>query len=180
MLSFVKSIPGRILSALGDLGSLLVNAGEKVISGLIHGVENMLGSLGSTMSSVASTITSFLPFSPAKRGPLSGSGDPSNSGKSIAKKLAQGITAGKGQVVAAAHALAGSVTTGTSGSLGGLALSAVGGGGAGGAGAGGVNVTVDLRGASIMSDSDINNLVRKLGPAVVKSLGQAGIKVRMP
>lgn len=33
---------------------------------------------------------------------------------------------------------------------------------------------------TVMSDEDINSLVRKLGPAVVKALGQAGVKTRMP
>ena len=180
LVHFFTTLPSRIIGALGNVGSMLFGAGEKIIQGLINGIENMVGSVGSAIGSIASTIKSFLPFSPAKRGPLSGAGDPSNSGKSIAKKLAQGITAGKGEVAAAAHALAGSVTTGTSGGMGGLALSAAGGAGAAAAGAGGVNLTIDLRGASIMSDSDVNNLVRKLGPAVVKALNQAGIKVRMP
>ena len=179
MLSFVKSIPGRILSALGDVGSLLYSAGAKIIQGLINGVKSMIGSIGNAIGSVASTIKSFLPFSPAKQGPLSGAGDPSNSGKSIARKLAQGITAGKGEVVAAAHALAGSVTTGTSGSLGGLALSAAG-GGAGGAGTGGPVININVYGNTVMSDSDVNILVNRIGKAVAtKILPQAGVKVRM-
>jgi hypothetical protein len=177
LVHFFTTLPSRIIGALGDVGSMLFGAGERIIQGLISGVENMLGSLGSAMSSVASTVTSFLPFSPAKRGPLSGSGDPSYSGRSIARSLAKGITAGKGDVVAASHGLAGAVSTGTAGGLGGLALSAAGGGGAG---AGGATIVIDVHDNHIMSDSDINNLVRKLGPAVVKALGQAGIKVRMP
>jgi len=179
MIGFVAGLPGRILSALGDLGSLLFGAGEKVIQGLIRGVENMLGSLGSTMSSVASTITSFLPFSPAKRGPLSGSGDPSYSGRSIARSLAKGIVAGRGDVTAASHLLASSASLAHAGGSGagalGLGLTA-----SSGASSGSATIVIDVHDNTVMSDSDINNLVRKLGPAVTKSLAQAGVKVRMP
>lgn len=175
---YFKALPGRVLSGLGNIGSMLFGAGQKIIQGLINGVENMLGSLGSTMGSVASTITSFLPFSPAKRGPLSGSGSPDKSGRSIARLIATGMLAGRGDVTAASHLLASSASlahAGGSGSSLGLGLTASSGGGGGGA-----TIVIDVHDNTVMSDSDINNLVRKLGPAVTKSLNQAGIKVRMP
>ena len=44
----------------------------------------------------SSEVKNFLPFSPAKKGPLSGSGAPNLSGRSVARLFAQGITAGRG------------------------------------------------------------------------------------
>jgi TP901 family phage tail tape measure protein len=104
--SFFGGLPGRILSALGDLGSLLFGAGGKIIQGLINGVMSMIGGVGNAIGSVVSTIKSFLPFSPAKQGPLSGAGDPASSGKSIARNLAAGMASGSGGVSAAARGLA--------------------------------------------------------------------------
>ena len=74
IVSWFKGLPGRILSAVGDLGSLLFNAGEKVVQGLINGIKSMIGDVGCAIGSVVSEIKNFLPFSPAKKGPLSGSG----------------------------------------------------------------------------------------------------------
>jgi hypothetical protein len=82
-----------ILAALGDVGHMLWNAGVSIIKGLIGGITSMVGGIGHAIGSIASTIKSFLPFSPAKQGPLSGKGDPYYSGLSIGKKLAAGITA---------------------------------------------------------------------------------------
>lgn len=101
LIGYVKRIPGMILAALGDVGKLLWNAGVSIIKGLIGGIGSMIGSVGHAIGSVASTIKSFLPFSPAKRGPLSGRGDPYYSGLSIGSKIAAGIAATAGKVKAA-------------------------------------------------------------------------------
>lgn len=70
VVSKVKEVPGKIKSALGNLGSLLRGAGRDVIQGLINGITSKLGDVGSAMSSIASKIRSYLPFSPVKEGPL--------------------------------------------------------------------------------------------------------------
>jgi phage-related protein len=80
LIGYVKQIPGMILRALGDVGKMLWNAGVSIIKGLIGGITSAIGGVGHVISSVASTIKSFLPFSPAKQGPLSGKGDPYYSG----------------------------------------------------------------------------------------------------
>lgn len=105
LLSFVQSIPGRIRSALGSLGSLLTSAGRSVIQGLINGIRSMIGSVGSAMSSIASKIRSYLPFSPAKDGPLSGGGAPEVSGARIAETLGEGIMSELYRIDQAADAL---------------------------------------------------------------------------
>ena len=56
MISFVSSIPGRIMSAIGNLGSLLYNAGRNIIQGLINGVTSMISSLTSKLSFVTNLI----------------------------------------------------------------------------------------------------------------------------
>lgn len=86
-------LPGRISRAVGNLGSLLYNAGRNVVQGLINGINAMIGAVASAASNLAGTIRDYLPFSPAKEGPLSGSGNPENSGRVIAQMVADGILA---------------------------------------------------------------------------------------
>lgn len=90
--SFVRELPGKIIGAIGNLGSLLYDAGRNVIQGLINGISSMIGSLRSKMSDAASTIRGALPFSPAKYGPLSGEGSPEKSGQKISMMIADGLT----------------------------------------------------------------------------------------
>jgi phage-related protein len=112
IVSAIGSVPGKITAALGDMGSLLYNAGRNVVQGLINGIKSMLSNLASTASSVAGTIRSFLPFSPAKEGPLSGSGNPYHSGQVIAGDLAAGVQSQLPAVSSAASQLAGMFGTG--------------------------------------------------------------------
>jgi len=91
LVNWIKGIPGTILGALGDLGHLLWDAGRRIIQGLIDGIKAMIGAVGSAIGSVASTIRGALPFSPAKWGPLSGSGSPELAGQKIGQMLADGI-----------------------------------------------------------------------------------------
>lgn len=107
VVGFVKGIPGRIVSAVGNLGGLLVNAGRNVVQGLIDGIRNKFGDLGSVASQMAQTVRNFLPFSPAKEGPLSGSGNPFHSGQVIAGDVARGIHDQLPSVAGAASQLAG-------------------------------------------------------------------------
>jgi TP901 family phage tail tape measure protein len=106
LVSFVRSIPGRILSALGNLGSMLFNAGKNIIQGLINGIKNMAGNVKNAVSGVLSAARNLLPFSPAKEGPFSGRGYPLYAGQSIGDSLATGIRQSLGVVRAAAGGLA--------------------------------------------------------------------------
>lgn len=91
LISFVTSIPGKILSSLGNLGNLLKEAGSNIIKGLIDGIDNMIGKLKEKVSGAVKAIRDYLPFSPAKVGPLSGSGSPERSGMRIVENIAHGI-----------------------------------------------------------------------------------------
>lgn len=93
VIGFFRDLPSRIVSAIGNLASLLYNAGQNVVQGLIDGIFSMIGRLASAASNMASTIRSYLPFSPAKEGPLSGLGNPEQSGMKIAEMVSEGITA---------------------------------------------------------------------------------------
>lgn len=127
IVSFFRGLPGRILHALGDLGSLLFSSGKKIIQGLINGIKSMIGDVGHAVSSVVDEVKSFLPFSPARKGPLSGAGAPVNSGRSIVRQIAQGITGGTPEVSQAMRRLAGSVSARGAGTAG-LAVAGAGGG----------------------------------------------------
>jgi phage-related protein len=94
VIGFFRGLPDQILIALGNLSLLLYNAGQNVIQGLIDGIRSMINRVGSAMGTIASKIRSYLPFSPAKEGPLSGVGNPENSGQKIVEMLSSGIDSG--------------------------------------------------------------------------------------
>lgn len=183
ILHWFTSLPGLILSEVAKIPGMLFSSGERIIESLANGITSAAGkALHGAMGFVANTIKSFLPFSPAKQGPLSGAGDPSNSGKSIVGKLASGLTQGTSQAAAAAAKVAATVQAGLSGrgtagigsSLAGSAIApAVGSGGNGG----GTTVVIDVHGNWVMSDSDITKLTQKIGTALAKThLPAAGRK----
>ncbi len=125
-----------IASIAGGLGTLLFDAGRNVVQGLINGILSMVGGAGSAIKSVASEIRAYLPFSPAKKGPLSGSGSPDVAGSTIGQMVASGITKSGRQVAQAARGMAAAagLKVGSSGGYASLAVTAS---GAAGAAAGG-------------------------------------------
>ncbi len=116
-LRFIRELPGKILGALGDVGRLLFDAGSNIIQGLIDGIGSMIGKVGDAIGSVTSKIRNFLPFSPAKEGPLSGSGYPLYAGEKIGDALAVGIRGRVGHVAAASLALAAAAAAPVTGGL---------------------------------------------------------------
>jgi len=99
--SFVGSIPGRILGALGDFGLMLFRAGSSIIQGLIDGIKSKISAVTGAIGGVLSAARNLLPFSPAKEGPFSGKGWTLYSGRSISEALAQGIKERGGLAVTA-------------------------------------------------------------------------------
>lgn len=90
----------KILSDLGgtiqiffkDSGSWLIKAGENLILGLAKGISNKVGELkDATVNAIKNGITNFFPHSPAKAGPLAGTGSTYYSGKSLVSMMAQGM-----------------------------------------------------------------------------------------
>jgi TP901 family phage tail tape measure protein len=109
LISFVAGIPGRVIGAIGNLGSLLYNSGQKIIQGLIDGISSMIGKVTDAVGNVLSKARNLLPFSPAKEGPFSGKGWSLYSGQAISDALAAGITGHADRAVQATYRLVSSV-----------------------------------------------------------------------
>ena len=99
---WVSSMGSKAAEAASTFGSNLINglmgivgqaqsAGSAIIQGVIDGITGMIGAAGSAIEGVLSTIASYLPHSPAKRGPFSGKGWTPYSGRAIVHGLAEGI-----------------------------------------------------------------------------------------
>ncbi|WP_294163138.1 hypothetical protein [uncultured Senegalimassilia sp.] len=99
---WVSSMGSKAAEAASNFGSNLIgglmgivgqaqSAGRAIIQGVIDGITGMIGAAGSAIESVLSTIASYLPHSPAKRGPFSGKGWTPYSGRAIVHGLAEGI-----------------------------------------------------------------------------------------
>ena len=99
---WVSSMGGKAAEAASTFGSNLIgglmgivgqaqSAGKAIIQGVIDGITGMIGAAGSAIEGVLSTIASYLPHSPAKRGPFSGKGWTPYSGRAIVHGLAEGI-----------------------------------------------------------------------------------------
>lgn len=101
LLSVVRAIPGQVMSALGNLGSLLFSAGRNIIQGLVDGVRSMAGAVKDAVANVMSAARNLLPFSPAKEGPFSGRGWSLYSGRAIMEDMARGLLQGASAVQAA-------------------------------------------------------------------------------
>jgi hypothetical protein len=91
ILTEIRGWPGRIINQLGYLGTLLLNQGRQLINGLIQGIRDRIPDLNTILFEVARAAVNIFPHSPAKIGPLSGSGDTLYAGKEIINRLATGI-----------------------------------------------------------------------------------------
>lgn len=58
-LDYIRSIPGRITGALGDLGGLLTAAGSALIGGFISGITSRIGDVEGTLRGLTSKLTSW-------------------------------------------------------------------------------------------------------------------------
>lgn len=101
----IRELPGKAMSALGNLGSKLFESGKALVRGFIDGIKSMVGAVGRAAGDLVSKARGFFPFSPAKEGPFSGRGWTLYSGQSIARALATGIASGEGQVKASVSSL---------------------------------------------------------------------------
>ena len=58
VVSFFAALPGKIIAALGNLGSLLFNAGVAVVEGFIHGIESMFGAVAAAGERMVASLGS--------------------------------------------------------------------------------------------------------------------------
>lgn len=100
---WISGFGGWVLNAIGDVGHLLYDAGAKIVGGLISGIKNEIGGVGNAIGGVVGKIRDFLPFSPAKEGPLSGLGSPELAGQKISDMLAVGMESEISRVKQAAY-----------------------------------------------------------------------------
>ena len=103
IVSFFQSLPGRAISAVGNLVGMLsgffnglagqaVSWGWNIINNLASGIINGIWSaLSGAMQAVGNFISSHLPFSPAKVGPLK---NLALQGSKIPEQIAEGMVAG--------------------------------------------------------------------------------------
>lgn len=114
LVNFVRGIPGMIMGAIGNLGSLLLGAGRALIDGFVNGIRNAVGNAIGVVTGFIGRIRNLFPFSPAKEGPFSGRGYTLYSGLALATDFAKGIDAGTpdilGASTAAVNAAAGPLT----------------------------------------------------------------------
>lgn len=90
VLSLVRSLPGRIISAVGNLGSLLYNAGRDVVEGLGRGLSSMKDYLVDRARDLLGPLGRLLPGSPVREGPLTVLND-GYAGGEIVRMLADGM-----------------------------------------------------------------------------------------
>ena len=111
-IAFIQSVPDRIKTAFSDAGTWLIQAGKNLIQGLIDGARSMFPNLRQMAKDAAQAVRDFLPFSPAKMGPLSGSGDTMFAGQKIIQRLAAGIQMETPTLQAATNSATGNIVFG--------------------------------------------------------------------
>ncbi|MFJ4173989.1 tape measure protein [Microbacterium sp. NPDC089696] len=74
LISAILGLGPELVKAIVSLIPQLFDAGKSLIQGLIDGVKDMFGAVGSAFGDMMDFVGGFFPHSPAKRGPLSGSG----------------------------------------------------------------------------------------------------------
>lgn len=98
VLGFFRSLPSRIVSALGNVGSLLSGAGRSLISGFTKGITSAFNGALDAVRNGMKKIRNFFPFSPAKTGPFAGSGYTDRSGTALMRDFGRAIAHEGGKV----------------------------------------------------------------------------------
>ena len=70
IISFFRAMPSKIANTIGSFGQTLFNSGAKIVQQIANGIRSAVHTVENAISSVTSKIRRFLPFSPAKEGPL--------------------------------------------------------------------------------------------------------------
>jgi TP901 family phage tail tape measure protein len=180
----LHDVISEIRNVTSGFGTLLYDAGKNVIKGLISGIGTMIGGVGNAIGDVVTEIKDHLPWSPAKKGPLSGAGAPEIGGRNIVKLMAQGISTAAPQLESAmAHLMMTVKAKQSLSGVGGLNASVTGSlaGSLAGSGSGATTVlNFDLRGSQVMSDRDMDQLVNKIGKQIAtRILPAGGVRIRM-
>lgn len=100
-LSRLASLPGAAVNTLGGIGRVLYQSGVSLVSGFVAGIIASIPSVSDAVGRVAAAARDYLPFSPAKKGPLSGRGYTTFSGAAMIRDFARGIMSQQGAVESA-------------------------------------------------------------------------------
>lgn len=123
IMGFISGLVSRIISAITDLGGRLFSAGKNIMNQLADGIRSGIDAAVSAARSAVDQVTNLLPGSPAKEGPLSGSGWSYTRGRHFSEDLAAGIDDGASRLdrlaAGLAFDLAGAVPAGAAGLAGG-------------------------------------------------------------
>ena len=91
VVSFLQGLPDTIIGIFAGAGDWLVESGKALLQGFADGVMGAVGWVGDQIGGALDTIRSFFPFSPAKRGPFSGHGYTTYSGRALMTDFGRGI-----------------------------------------------------------------------------------------
>lgn len=91
LVTFVRGIPGKLVSVFQNAVGTFRSAGSSIINGLKEGITGAFGRAKQAVSDGLGALRNLLPFSPAKEGPFSGKGWTLYSGRSIPEALGEGI-----------------------------------------------------------------------------------------
>lgn len=111
----LTSLGNKIQEFFTGMWNTALDAGRHLIENLMQGIRDKLSSLGDVAKSIVTTITDWLPGSPAKKGPLSGAGWSYRRGQSLAEDFAAGVDAASGGVNKSTGKMAGGASEGMSG-----------------------------------------------------------------
>jgi phage-related protein len=106
---WVASLPDRIMNELASLPGKLMAAGASMMSSLASGIWGGISQVASAAGAAALAAVNPMPGSPAKIGPLSGSGYMLFRGQRFSADLAKGITMGRAAIDLAVGGLAASL-----------------------------------------------------------------------
>lgn len=95
------TIKNKIQEFFDDFPQMAINAGKSIVDGLISGMLDNLGPLGTAAKVLMQNLSDYFPHSPAKTGPFSGKGWTLYSGQALAAGFASGIASGSAGVTSA-------------------------------------------------------------------------------
>jgi phage-related protein len=99
--SIFNNIKNTILGVLQNMIGAVFQAGANIVQGIANGIKSAIGAVGDAIGAVGSFISSHLPHSPAKMGPLR---DLLMQGQMISQQIGEGIKKGTPHVQAALNA----------------------------------------------------------------------------
>lgn len=117
VVSTVTGIKDRIVGFFSGAGQWLVDSGRAILDGLASGISAGFDVVTGVVEDGLNFIRGLFPFSPAKRGPFSGHGYTTFSGKALMGDFADSIRSQAGKVAAATESVLGVAQRGLSAQL---------------------------------------------------------------